>query len=154
MYSLVQGDLFSAPNDFSLAQCISSDSRLEASRVYTGAGIALTFHQRYGGIQALPNQTLLSVAPKIGSLVYLEVNPERYLFYLVTKDYYFHKPSYTSLTLSLITLCHFCLDRDIYKLALSKIGCGPDGLQWSHVENLIKDIFSDTAIEIRVYSLD
>lgn len=42
---------------------------------------------------------------------------------------------------------------DVGKLAMPKIGCGLDRLNWDDVSYLIQDIFKDIDIEIRVYYL-
>ena len=47
-----------------------------------------------------------------------------------------------------------CLEQNIKKLVMPKIGCGLDKLQWNTVkENIIK-IFNDTDIEILICYLD
>lgn len=46
----VTGDLFSCPADDALAHCISEDCRM-------GAGIAVMFKQRFGGVSELKEQS-------------------------------------------------------------------------------------------------
>lgn len=41
----------------------------------------------------------------------------------------------------------------IQYLAMPKIGCGLDRLQWGKVREIIKDVFNDVNIEILVCSL-
>nr|KAF6506955.1 O-acyl-ADP-ribose deacylase 1 [Rousettus aegyptiacus] len=45
----VKGDLFTCPKTDSLAHCISEDCRM-------GAGIAVLFKKKFGGVQELLNQ--------------------------------------------------------------------------------------------------
>ena len=40
---------------------------------------------------------------------------------------------------------------NINKLAMPKIGCGLDRLQWGEVSQMIKDVFQNMDIEIRIY---
>uniref|UniRef100_A0A4X2LVU4 O-acyl-ADP-ribose deacylase 1 n=1 Tax=Vombatus ursinus TaxID=29139 RepID=A0A4X2LVU4_VOMUR len=47
----VKGDLFACPQTDSLAHCISEDCRM-------GAGIAVLFKKKFGGVQELLNQRL------------------------------------------------------------------------------------------------
>jgi O-acetyl-ADP-ribose deacetylase (regulator of RNase III) len=141
MLRYVIGNLFSAPPDFSLAHCVSADLRM-------GAGIALSFREQFGQVDRLRAQE-----PKIGSFVFLRQR-QRYIFYLVTKEYYYEKPTYEHLTLSLVQLCQFCLDRGIRKLALPKIGTGLDKLAWSRMEAILEEVFAGTDIEIAIYSLN
>lgn len=136
----IKGDLFESPSDFCLVHCVSSDLKM-------GAGIALEFGQRFGRVEELKSQN-----PQVGSFVFIS-DKERQLFYLVTKAFYYQKPTYSSLTLALIELCNFCLDHSIRKLALPKIGCGLDKLEWSRVLLILQEIFAETGIELRIYSL-
>lgn len=41
-------------------------------------------------------------------------------------------------------------DGMVTKLAMPKIGCGLDILEWNKVSEIIKDVFKDTDIEILV----
>lgn len=45
----IKGDLFSCPNNSSLAHCISAD-------VAMGKGIAVLFKKKFGGVQELKKQ--------------------------------------------------------------------------------------------------
>ena len=49
MVNEVKGDLFSCPDDESLAHCISADIRM-------GKGIAVIFKNKFGGIEELKKQ--------------------------------------------------------------------------------------------------
>lgn len=44
----------------------------------------------------------------------------------------------------------FCKCVDVKYLAMPKIGCGLDRLQWSKVREIIKEEFKDLDIEIEV----
>ena len=46
-----------------------------------------------------------------------------------------------------------CLENGIDKIAMPRIGCGLDRLEWFVVEDMIKEIFQDTSIEIVIYVL-
>ena len=46
-----------------------------------------------------------------------------------------------------------CISHGVTRLAMPKIGCGLDGLQWSKVQNIIDQVFQDTDINVTVYSL-
>ena len=76
------------------------------------------------------------------------------VFHLITKNRYWDKPTYRTLKESLMELKTLCLEQNIKKLVMPKIGCGLDKLQWNTVkENIIK-IFNDTDIEILICYLD
>lgn len=44
------------------------------------------------------------------------------------------------------------LDNGITKLAMPRIGCGLDRLEWSIVSLILEDIFKDTTCDVIVYN--
>ena len=56
--------------------------------------------------------------------------------------------------LALRKLLYECEIRDIKKLAMPKIGCGLDGLNWERVSQMIREIFEDTDIQITIYYIE
>ncbi len=72
------------------------------------------------------------------------------VFNLVTKERYFHKPTYEYLEKCLIDMKKQMQDLEITKVAMPKIGCGLDKLDWNKVESIIKKVFADMEIEITV----
>ena len=67
---------------------------------------------------------------------------------LITKDKCYEKPTLQTLEQSLISLKKYIIKHNISKLAMPKIGCGLDRLDWNDVSILIKNIFEDLDIEI------
>lgn len=67
---------------------------------------------------------------------------------LITKNRYFEKPTIKTLEDSLISLKKYIVKHNIHYLAMPKIGCGLDRLNWEDVSILIKEIFNDLDIEI------
>lgn len=45
------------------------------------------------------------------------------------------------------------LDAGVSKLAIPKLGCGLDGLNWSEAKLMIEEVFNDTEIDVVVYVL-
>lgn len=84
----VEGDLFSAPKEYSLAHCVAADLGM-------GAGIAVKFKQIYGQLDTLHAQNV-----QTGGVAVLKDN-ERFIYYLVTKPQSWDKPTYESLRSSL-----------------------------------------------------
>lgn len=120
---------------------------LISSCIISSPMICLTFRRIFKNIPLLRAQRQ---GP--GSVVLLK-NNDRYIFYLVTKIRYFHKPTYESLYFSLIRLKQFCICLNVKKLAMPKIGCGLDRLNWVRVKNLMGLVFDNSDVEIIVYSL-
>ena len=109
-----------------------------------GKGIAVEFKRRFGRVQELQAQK-----PTVGGIVVL--HKERYIYYLVTKQKYWQKPSYKSLEASLKAMYAHAVKHNVHAISLPKIGCGLDRLDWDRVEQMLKDIFPD--IDITIYSL-
>jgi hypothetical protein len=51
-------------------------------------------------------------------------------------------------------LKNLCQEHKVGALAIPRIGCGLDGLLWSQVKAIIKEVFEDMAIEVTVYRLE
>lgn len=132
----VKKDLFTMSEEYKLAHCISSDAKM-------GAGIAVMFRKKFKltSLTKLADYRML----EIGSchLIDRALN-------LITKEKYWDKPTYSSFTKSVESMKQLCLQEGIKKIAMPKIGCGLDGLQWERVREIIKETFADTDIEIVV----
>lgn len=136
------GDLFGAPDNFYFVHCISADFAL-------GVGIAKEFSQRKNMREKLNiKYGLLDKVSLVGSALLVDDT-----FNLVTKYRYFQKPTYRTLKESLIDLKDKCISLGVNNLAMPRIGCGLDRLNWVHVKKIISDVFSDTDIKIYVYRL-
>lgn len=76
------------------------------------------------------------------------------VFNLVTKARYFHKPTYETLERCLEEMRDIMDRQGIKRLAMPKIGCGLDRLEWGRVESIIGEVFGETDVEITVYTID
>jgi len=133
-YKEVQMDLFDVPDEYYLAHCISSDCTL-------GSGIAVEFQKRYklrGQLLSMPEEKrAFPKCIKIGRV-----------FNLITKERGIGKPTYESLEMSLALLKNQIVEENIKHLAIPKIGCGLDRLNWDIVRQMVKKIFIDVDIDI------
>ncbi|ALC44314.1 CG33054, partial [Drosophila busckii] len=130
----VSGDLFTAPPTHSLAHCVGADLAM-------GAGIAVKFKEVYGKLDELNAQN-----PKTGSVAVLQ-DDQRYIYYLVTKEESWEKPTYESLEASLKKMRTHMLEHDVNKLAIPRIGCGIDGLEWERVTAILDNVFGKEQME-------
>jgi O-acetyl-ADP-ribose deacetylase (regulator of RNase III) len=128
MINEIRGDLFSSSD--ALAHCVSRDFSMSA-------GIALTFLKTFGGKEELKEQNV-----DIGEVAYLHKNG-RYIYYLVTKENYWGKPTYESIRKSLKNLFSLCLTHNVTSLSIPRLGCGLDKLQWSKVKQIIIEEWPD-----------
>ena len=135
-----RGDLFSCDKSFSLAHCVSED--LEMSK-----GIAKIFKNKFCGVPELMKQDKTT-----GDVATLQ-RGGRFIYYLVTKDRYFQKPTYGSLESSLVAMRRHAVQYGVRNVAMPKIGCGLDKLDWGRVRSLIETVFDDTDIHFTVFCL-
>lgn len=135
-----RGDLFKCPETSSMAHCVSED--LSMSK-----GIAVVFKNKYKGLDELKTQK-----KKPGDVAVLK-RDGRFIYYMITKERYFHKPTYLSLESSLVMMRLHCVENGVQQLAIPRIGCGLDRLEWTKVKNIISTVFKNTGITISVYTL-
>ena len=133
-------DLFTVPQGYYLAHCISADFAL-------GAGIAKTFDEVYN----------------MRFKLFREYNDYKYeggdalpidnVFNLVTKPKCYHKPRYESVREALETMKDIMEMSAITKIAMPKISSGLDRLDWDEVYEIIVEVFEGTNIEILICEL-
>lgn len=130
-------DLFAVPTEYALGHCVSADFNMSR-------GIASCFKQRFNGVQELISQN-----KGTGELAILK-REERLIYYLITKERCYDKPRYEDLFRALTEMRDHIVKHNIRKLALPKIGCGLDKLQWETVAAMLKYIFADVHVEILI----
>lgn len=143
-----QRDLFTVSKDYILVHCISADLAM-------GAGIAKEFTKRGVKAQLIKNYRGMV---KVGDCVVTATTGWRLEFNLITKEKYWQKPTYNSLKNALINARTIVDDEEAeepepietVKLAMPRIGCGLDKLEWSKVKAIIEEVFADTNVEILV----
>lgn len=134
-----QKDLFCMPGEYSLVHCTSVD--LDSRR-----GIARVFNKKFGR-----NNDLLSQQPDVGKTLQLR-DGHRFLFYLITRRRMDQQSSYRNIWEALWNLRRQLLELNICKLAMPKIDCGKDGLNWRIIRNMLEVVFKDTGVNIVVCS--
>lgn len=139
-----KGNLFTAPQGYYLAHCISGDFAL-------GAGIAKKFDEVYNMRFKLHRDYPIISGKKYGYVG--EALLVDNVFNLVSKARYFHKPTYDSLHETLADMRKQCEYLNITKLAMPRIGCGLDKLDWDRVIDVIDDVYGVEDIDIIIYSL-
>lgn len=136
IYNEIYQDLFTVNEDYFLAHCISSDAKM-------GKGIAVEFRKRFK-LDVLQHEAV-KVRLKVGSCIRVGR-----VLNLVTKKYYWNKPTYETFAVALKNMKKLAIRNGIKKIAMPQIGAGLDKLNWEKNRDIIKDIFSDTNIEILV----
>ena len=139
-YKEQKKDLFSVDSNYYLAHCISADFGM-------GKGIVVEFNKRFDMKNKLkqlyPNY--LQTWTNGGCL------KEGKVFNLITKKRYYDKPTLITLKNALIKLKETCFEEYITKIAMPKIGCGLDQLNWNDVKQLLFETFEDTDTDIEIF---
>lgn len=141
-FTIEKRDLFTVPKDYALCHCISADFAL-------GAGIAKLFAER--GVK----NELIEIYCRDnwdghGFALYTEATAWKKEYNLVTKALYYQKPTLKTLIEALEDMRGYLPLHGVKKIAMPKIGCGLDRLKWSDVENIIRELFAETDVEILV----
>jgi len=117
------GDIFETELGTSLAHCVSVDMKMNK-------GIALEFSRKYGRLDELQLQN-----NSVTEIVSIREG-NRYIFYLLTKEHQWQRPSYENLFKSLQNLKVRCKELQVTKLACPRLGCGLDRLSGKQYEKL------------------
>jgi hypothetical protein len=133
-------DLFTVPQGYYLAHCISADFAL-------GAGIAKIFDEVYNMRFKLFRE-YDDYGYEGGDALLIDN-----VFNLVTKPKCYHKPRYEAVREALETMKDIMVMNATTKLAMPKIGCGLDKLDWNEVYEIICDVFKDMDVEILICEL-
>lgn len=141
-YNERKGNLFELDKKYALAHCISQDCAM-------GQGIAVQFDKTFNGMKSTLIHVIREYKMKFPVCIPY-VSKSRYVFNLVTKKVYYGKPTYKSITACIKEMKYQCEKYDIKYLAMPKIGCGLDRLQWDKVREIIQEEFKDLDIEIEV----
>ena len=136
-YEEVKKNIFDLKG-YKLAHCISSDLKM-------GAGIAVPMAKKYKLRNGIANTELCTKHP---TCIYCND-----VFNLITKSKYYGKPTYDTIREALLKMKELVISNEVDKIAMPKIGCGLDKLQWGMVRDIIHDTFDDLDIEIKVCHL-
>lgn len=139
----INGNIFNSDKDAYFIHCLSKDW-------YLGGGIAQQFQNRFKIMEQLEEIFHKDKNYFINSKVILTGN----IFNMFTKAFVFQKSSYSSIEFCLKEVKSICLEKNISRLSMPRIGCGIDGLCWSKVKKIIESVFVDSNIEISVYYLE
>lgn len=139
------GDLFLTDKKYALVHCISEDCAM-------GKGIAVEFNKRFPKMKNVLLKFFKENPDKHFpiTLLYHSIKEQRNVFNLVTKEKYWQKPTYHTISVCIYRMAEICKERDIKYLAMPLIGCGLDKLKWSKVKAIIENAFKDQDIEILI----
>ncbi|XP_030373361.1 uncharacterized protein LOC115623243 [Scaptodrosophila lebanonensis] len=130
-----KGNLFSAPDNFALVHSVSADFAM-------CSGINLQFKCKFGQVDELKKQNR-----HIGNVAVLEQDG-RYIYNLVTKERSHEKCTYTALYYALLAMREHMHEHNVNKLAIPRLGCGIDRLDWLRVRSLLELVFAEDSVDI------
>lgn len=136
-YTEEHKDLFSVDfKQWTPAHCISLDCKM-------GAGIAVPMRKKFklGGLYDVVEEL------KLKHPICVHHNG---VYNLITKEKYWHKPTYQTIEGALVSMRDHATQNKIDHIVMPKIGSGLDGLSWPKVKELIQKVFENTNIEILV----
>lgn len=135
----IYGDLMTSTD--SLCHCVSECLSM-------GKGIAVLFKNQFGCVDALKSQNI-----SVGGVAVLDRTKEegRFIYYLITKPKYFHKPTYATLASSLAQMFQHMAAHGVTRVSMPEIGCGLDMLEWSKVREMLNTMLEGSGIHASVY---
>ena len=138
-YTEKEGDLLKVAD--SIAHCISADFKMSS-------GIAQDLKLQFP--MKIPTKEMVNNAPLRPQVIN---QSQRFLYHLITKRRYFHKPTYKNLRASLIALRTHAETNNVTRISLPRIGCGLDKFDWKKVRDMIQDVFHGSVIRVTVLTL-
>ena len=133
-----QGDLLDFPH--SIAHCTSVDFKL-------GAGLAKQIKENF------PSYFTTKKEYKQQVLHAQYLGHDNFVFHLIAKPRYFHKPTYRSLRKTLFALRDKINFYRTNKLGIPHLSCGLDKLGWTEVQKIFHETFRDSKLELTVFTL-
>ncbi|VEN43885.1 unnamed protein product [Callosobruchus maculatus] len=80
---------------------------------------------------------------RVGQVLELR-SGQRRLYYLISKEKSYQKPTYRTVWEALLDLREKLLTANVLKLAIPKLACGRDGLDWRIIRNMLEVLFRFT----------
>ena len=125
-----------------IGHCVSSDLAM-----FRGLAKSLCWYNTI--LKEMASSFQNSASPGSIIAVYDNVNC-RWIYNLVTKQQYFHKPTLEILKSCLEKMCDHAKSKNVKQLYLPKIATGLDRLNLEQVLNLIKQTFNESNIKITI----
>ncbi|XP_037822217.1 uncharacterized protein LOC119610890 [Lucilia sericata] len=136
-----RGHNITAPENCALVHSISADFAMCSS-------IGMQFNCKYG-----PSNETLKQYKHTGNVAVLK-EQKRYVYNLVTKERNHERSTYIALFYALTATRDHMRQHGVKKLAIPRLGCGIDRLDWLRVKNILEMVFAEDEVDITTYSHD
>ena len=116
-----------------------------------GKGFADFVSQRVPGLRSTCRKAKLF----IGQIYpFWDSTGKRYIYNLVTKEGFCDKPDRSTLSKILEAMKIHAITNGVAIIAIPKLGCELDQMNWQEVLKLLRDIFAYADLQIVVYTLE
>lgn len=132
--------VMSTPPDFSMAHCVSADLQMSGA-------ITPAFKKLCRGFEDLKKQER-----RVGHIVVSERSEASFIYHLVTRQNWWDAATPSSMHSCLEHLKEHCLENEVEKLVVPRLGTGEDRLDWPFVKQIFEDVFKDTDISVTAYT--
>ena len=128
----------------SIGHCISADAR-------RSKGFADFLSHRIPGLKSTCRRARLFMGQVYP---FWDSTGKRYIYNFVTKERFYDKPNLSALSKTLEATRIHASTNGRCTVAIPKLGCGLDQMNWQEVVKLLRDIFVSADVQIVVYTLE
>ena len=125
-----ENSIIQQPN--SIGHCISADAKMSK-------GFADFLSHKIRGLRPTCKKAKLLMGQVFP---FWDSNGRRYIYNLVTKERFFDKPELSTLLTTLESMKSHATMYGVSTIAIPKIGCGLDQMNWQEVVKLLRDVFA------------
>ena len=135
-----EDSILQQPN--SIGHCISADARMSK-------GFADFLSHRIPRLRSICRKARLFLGQ-----VYLfwDSSGKRYIYNFVTKEKFYDKPNLSTLSKTFEAMKVHASMNGVSTIAIPKLGCGLDQMNWQEVVKLLPDIFTHADVQLVVYT--
>ena len=137
-----EDSILQQPN--SIGHCISADARMSK-------GFADFLSRRIPGLRPTCRKARLFMGQVYP---FWDSTGKRYIYNLVTKERFCDKPDLSTLSKTLEAMKIHASTNGVSTIAIPKLGCGLDQMNWQEVVKLLRDIFAYADVQLVVYTLE
>lgn len=145
-FAEIKRNILNIPHpEYKIAYCVSADLFMQD----TAEQIANKYVKEIQELRKLQKGEKKPLKNYVGRCMAIpDWKIESNLLQLVIKEEYHHKANYETIALALHHLRKRCVDEKIEKIAMPPIHIPLDNIEWRKARTLIKNIFSDTQVDI------
>ena len=128
----------------SIGHCISADARMSKD-------FADFLSHRIPGLRSIRRKARLFMGQVYP---FWDSTGKRYIYNLVTKERFYDKPNLSTLSKTLEAMNIRASINGVSTIAIPKLGCGLDQMNWQEIVKLLQDIFAYADVQLVVYTLE